>query len=190
MHQVLYDDLGRRSSLTRFNGVTTSYGYDGASRLTSLTHNLFGATHDQTYTLAYNPAGQIVSEASSNAVYDWRPGADFTDYYTDNGLNQYETAGGLAVTHEARGNTTDIGAEAYGFNARNQLTTANAGDTLSYDPAGRLYEESATATTRFQYAGGEAIAEEDGAGAVLRRYVKGSKGAPTPFDGVDETLVW
>ena len=50
-----------------------------------------------TWTFAYNPAGQIVSETSANALYDWpAPGADFNDSYSVNGLNQYTDAGGEA----------------------------------------------------------------------------------------------
>ena len=44
--------------------------------------------------------------------------------------------------------------------------------------------------TRFVYAGDRVIAEEHQWGGTLRRYVPGSNGAPTPFDGADETLVW
>ena len=92
-----YDDLGRRASITRHNGVVTTYGYDGISRLTMMAHNLTGTTHDQSWTFAYNPAGQIITETSSNALYDWpAPGADFTDTYTANGLNQYTDVAGDA----------------------------------------------------------------------------------------------
>ena len=40
-----YDDLGRRTKLTRGNGVVTDYAYDGASRLTDLDHDLGGSTY-------------------------------------------------------------------------------------------------------------------------------------------------
>ncbi|MFL6844026.1 MAG: hypothetical protein ACJ8ER_04005 [Allosphingosinicella sp.] len=46
-----WDDLGRRSSLTRGDGSVLSYGYDAVSRLTSLADNLVGTTYDQTLEL-------------------------------------------------------------------------------------------------------------------------------------------
>jgi YD repeat-containing protein len=33
-----YDDVGRRTTLSRYNGVTTNYDYDNASRLLNLEH--------------------------------------------------------------------------------------------------------------------------------------------------------
>jgi transposase InsO family protein len=75
--------------------------------------------------------------------------------------------------------------------------------TLGYDPAGRLYEIAASVTTRFLYdpgsgsgAGGpQAIAEHDGANALLRRYGEaeendrdGTRSFPPNGAGVDETL--
>jgi len=61
-----YDQLGRRTSVTRGNATSTSYGWDGASRLTSLGVNLSGTSQDATWTLGYNPAGQVVSRALSD----------------------------------------------------------------------------------------------------------------------------
>ena len=179
-----YDDLGRRSSLTMGNGAVTSYGYDGASRLTSYAHNLAGTVHDQTWGFSYNPAGQVIEETSTNALYDWpAPGADFTDAYVDNGLNQYTSVAGGSVAHDNLANTTSADGSSYSFDKRSRLTSASPGGTLDYDPAGRLYEESAGGTTtRINYAGSSAIEEKSTAGAVQRRYVPGA--------GADETLVW
>ena len=55
--------------------------------------------------------------------------------------------------------------------------------TLAYDPVGRLWQVSGgSGTTRFVYDGDRLIAEYNGAGSLLRRYVHGP--------GVDEPLVW
>ena len=156
-----------------------------------MAHDLAHTVHDQTWTFAYNPAGQIIAETSSNALYDWpAPGADFNDSYTANGLNQYTDAGGDAVSHDARGNTTAVGSDTFGFDSRNRLTSSSGvggarGGDVSYDPAGRLYAEDRNGphgVTRFVYAGDRVIAEEHKWGGTLRRYVPGA--------GVDETLVW
>lgn len=89
-----YDNLGRRASIARGNGASTSYGYDGASRLTSLVQNLSGTAQDLTQTFTYDPAGGIRTTATSNSLYEWSLGADFSDDYTANGLNQILDAGG------------------------------------------------------------------------------------------------
>lgn len=43
-----YDDLGRRTSLTRGNGTATSYSYDPAARLASLGQVLASSASDLT----------------------------------------------------------------------------------------------------------------------------------------------
>jgi YD repeat-containing protein len=70
----------------------------------------------------------------------------------------------------------------YAYDAFNRLTAAGP-LSLAYDPAGRLYETTASgATTRFLYDGLQAIAEYNTSGALLRRYVPGA--------GLDEHLAW
>lgn len=64
-----YDDLGQRVSLSRSNG--TAYGYDAASRLTGLSQDFGGTAYDQSYSLTYNPAGQIASRTVANDIYTW-----------------------------------------------------------------------------------------------------------------------
>ena len=83
-----YDDLGRRSSLVRGNGTATSYGYDPASRLQLLQHDLAGAAQDLSLGFSYSPAGQIVSNSRSNDGYAWNGHYNLNRAYTANGLNQ------------------------------------------------------------------------------------------------------
>jgi RHS repeat-associated protein len=55
--------------------------------------------------------------------------------------------------------------------------------TLTYDPGGRLRQTvSGGSTTQFLYGGNALLAEYNGAGTLLRRYVHGP--------GIDEPLVW
>ncbi len=55
--------------------------------------------------------------------------------------------------------------------------------SLAYDPLGRLYQvTSGTNASRFVYDGDRLIAEYNGSGTLLRRYVHGP--------GVDEPLIW
>jgi RHS repeat-associated protein len=56
--------------------------------------------------------------------------------------------------------------------------------TLGYDPLGRLYQTTngASVATQLLYDGDELVAEYDGSGSLLRRYVHGA--------GDDDPLVW
>jgi len=178
-----YDDLGRRTSLTRGNGTVTSYGFDAASRLSSLSHDLDGATatNDVTTAFAYTPAGQIASRTASNDNYAWGGHYNVARAYTSNGRNQLTAAGALSLGYDARGNITSSGSDSYGYSSENLLTSAPSSVTLSYDPALRLYQTVGGTTTRFQYDGQDLIGEYNAAGALQKRYVHGP--------GADEALV-
>jgi YD repeat-containing protein len=59
--QFTYDPLGRRGGVgLGATGTTSSasYGYDGISRLTSLSHDLAGTAYDQSLGFGYSPASQ------------------------------------------------------------------------------------------------------------------------------------
>jgi RHS repeat-associated protein len=176
-----YDNLGRRGTLIRSNQVMSAYGYDTASRLQSLA--VTNTTQNQTLTLGYNAASQVLTRTSTNAAYAW-PGLFNVDRgYTINGLNQIaSTTTPSTLTYDARGNLTFDGVNTYSYDVDNRLTGASNGETLTYDPAGRLYQtvSGGGTTTRFLYDGANIIAEYDGTNALLRRYVHGP-GADEPL---------
>ncbi|MGZ8363970.1 MAG: RHS repeat-associated core domain-containing protein [Caulobacteraceae bacterium] len=67
---------------------------------------------------------------------------------------------------------------------------AGTATTLDYDPLGRLKSVTAgTAVTTFLWEGDRLIAEYNGSGAVVRRYVHGP-GPSTGSGQADEPLVW
>lgn len=192
---VTYDTQGRRSNLARGSGVTsTTYGYDGISRLQTLTQNLDGSgtTNDETRTFSNNPASQIITRQLSNSLYAYPVSNSANKTYTVNGLNQYTQitqSGSVSPTYDDRGNLTADGISGYSYDIENRLlsaTTLATGTTkaiLTYNPLGRLYQvTSGGVTTRFLYDGDSLVAEYDGSGNVLRRYVHG--------DRIDEPLVW
>lgn len=175
-----YDNLGRRTAAGLANGTWTTYGYDQASRLTSLSQDPAGTAQDAAFGFTFNPASQILSRTASNAAYVYAPLTGATAY-ANNGRNQVTSVGGSAISYDPRWNITATPTASYAYNGLNQLASATVGGTttgLNYDPVGRLYQAG---ETRFLYDGVQAIAEYDTGGAVVRRYVPGSE--------VDETIV-
>lgn len=178
-----YDDFGRQSALNRGNGAHSTASYDSASRLSQLVHDPSHTSGDQTSTFAWNPADQQVSRTSSNSAYAFQPLPNGTQTYTNNGLNQHPTVGGVSYTYDARGNLTSDGVRTFSYSANNELTGVVGGASLIYDAAGRLDRAVAGgSTTQFLYDGADVIAEYDGVGTLLRRYVHGPS--------ANEPLVW
>jgi hypothetical protein len=83
------------------------------------------------------------------------------------------------------GNLTGDGVWSYSYDTDNRLRTATASNvtaTLAWDGVGRLRQTTTGGTaTQLLYAGNQLVAEYDGAGALLRRYVHGP--------GIDEPVV-
>ena len=169
-----YDDLGRRTSLTRGNGVVTTYSYDGAGRLQTLSS---GGHMPNSYGFGYNVAGQIKSRSSGNDAYAWTGAKNGTSSYAVNGLNQYTSVGGTGLGYDGRGNLTTTGTDTYQYNSRNQLFMNAAGQLIYRGPSGLLGQ---TPGTNFDWVNGQ-LAQES-SDHVLRRYVYGP--------GTDEPLVW
>jgi RHS repeat-associated protein len=179
-----FDNLGRRTSASLFNGATSSWGYDAGDRLISLTHDLPGTAQDVSFGFTYNPAGQTVGQTVSNNAYGWAaPSASLNA--TADGLNR-DAAIAAAGGYGLKQNLINDGAgRAFAYDGESRLIRMNGPATaeLEYDPLGRLSKTTINGTvTEFLYAGDKLVAEYDGAGAVLRRYA--------PSYGVDEAIVW
>ncbi|MFT4253096.1 MAG: RHS repeat-associated core domain-containing protein, partial [Caulobacter sp.] len=193
LQTFVYDDLGRRTDSTRGNGTLSAYQWDSANRLTLFAHALVDTTNSLTQSFAYNPAGQVTARGSSNANYRWTP-SSASEAYTADGLNRdaaIAALGACAPTgagYDCNGNLTNDGARTFAYDGENRLVSVSGSPStaLSYDPAGRLSGATTTAVgaatvTSFLYDGDKLVAEYDGAGVLLRRYVHGI--------GVDEPLV-
>ncbi len=176
-----YDELGRASTLTRGNGATTTLGYDLAWRLERHTHEDINET-----TLTYNPASQIDTRTVTNLAYVHTVATPGTVSYTPNSLNQYESVDGVSFSYDPNGNLTADSERTYNYDAFNRLIAVNATGTaldLDYDPDGRLTKTTLNGgVIQYLYDGDALVAEYDGTGQLLRRYVHGA--------GVDDPLVW
>lgn len=171
-----YNDLGQTTGIARGNGTATAWGYDAAGRMTGLGHDLAGSTNDVVFGYAWNPAGQIASRTISNPAYVYAPTTGSTAYAND-GLNRVTSVGGSTVGYNANQEITSALGNSYGYDAAGRLTSANAGSgtaSLTYDPSGRLLVSHGGGPSRyFLYAGAQTIAEYDGAGTLVDRYVPG-----------------
>ncbi|MDB5694267.1 MAG: repeat protein, partial [Alphaproteobacteria bacterium] len=170
-----YDGLGRRTLRTYGNGTTTSFGYDSASRLTSLGIDIGGTSYDNNYSYGYNPSGQIIQATQSNDSAAWGGHGSGNTSSTTNGLNQLSAVGSTTPTYDSKGNLTSAGGTTYGYSSENLLTSTTSGVSLAYDPAMRLYQVAggAPGTQRFVYDGDRIIAEYDGSNTFNQRYIYG-----------------
>jgi RHS repeat-associated protein len=187
-----YNNKGERTGIG--GGISSGFTYDGAGRLAGISHYPAGAPLNVTFCMgvmsgstcnaAYNPAGQILNRTISNTAYSWNGHVNVNRGYGVNGLNQYTSAGGLSFTYDNDGNLTSDGGATYAYDVENRLTSATGAHnaTLSYDPLGRLWQSTGSATTQFLHDGDALVGEYDGANHLLRRYVHGQ--------GTDEPLVW
>jgi RHS repeat-associated protein len=171
-----YDNLGRRTSVTRDSGPSTAYGYDGVSRLTSLSHDLSGATNDVSWSFSYNPAGQIVSQTRDNDLYAWTQGANGTTTYPVNGLNQ--TGETVLNPYDLKGNMLGDPGRTFTYDQANRLTsgTVSGGgtNTLAYDPLSRLFSITGTGAGSYLYDGSEiAGVVQNGTTTMVNRVVRG-----------------
>jgi YD repeat-containing protein len=175
-------------------GFTTIFYYDALQRPEAIHNDLPPDGADVSFTFGYNRAGQIVSRTVSNDGYAAPPAADVRRGYQVNGLNQYtgttwDGAPNWSFEHDPNGNLNrsvdPVGADSTSFvyDVENRLVSASgkANATLVYDPLGRLFEVTGAtgARTRFLYDGDRMIAEYDGWGTLLKRYVHGP-GADEP----------
>jgi RHS repeat-associated protein len=189
-----YDDLGARTSIAYGNGTSRSYTYDPVSRLTSMSlSGLMSGSNLVIDNITYNPASQITGQ-NRTAAYAWGGYSDVTRSHTHNNLNQLTqtSSSGLPspidFVYDAKGNLTSDETNGYCYDSENRLTGAGtpanctASATLAYDPFGRLKDLTASSvTTSFAYDGISLIAEYNGSGTLLRRYVHGP--------GIDEPIV-
>ena len=181
-----YDPLSRRTNLTRGNATSTAFGFDLASRLTSMNHDLGGTTHDAVFSYNWTVASQLARRQSTNGLLSGWPVAARNDTYAVNGLNQYTQVTGRTYVHDANGNLINNGIRNYAYDVENRLVSVSGSPSmsLSYDPLGRLKQTVANGqTVQFVYDGDRLIAEYNGSTTtVLRRYVHGP--------GIDEPIVW
>ena len=179
------DGFGRVSNISQgsSSAVVTTPTFDSSSRISALNINMATTAYNGIFNYNYNAGNQIKSRTQTGSTsYNYSPAAVLTTYGM-NGLNQLMTVNSTNLTYDSRGNLNNDGAVTYSYNEDNLLTSTSAGATLNYDAESRLLNIAKSGTTtQFLYDGTDLLAEYDGSGNLLRRYVHGP--------GTDQPLAW
>ncbi len=155
-----YDAVGNRLTATDNTGTST-YGYDLIYQLTSAEYPLLTDT-----TYSYDPVGNRIAVVGGG-----------TTTYVSNNLNQYTTVDGVAYAYDASGNLSSDGTNVYAYDSENRLVAATTpAHNVAYTCDARdlrLARDVDGTVTTFVYDGNRVIAEYDGGGQLVRRYVYG-----------------
>jgi RHS repeat-associated protein len=152
-----YNEVGERTQTTTTTGPTTTYGYDQAGNLISVSRPKEGETTEINDTYAYNGDGLRTSQtiAGTTSYFTWdtteqlplilNDGSNSYIYGPDDlPVEQIANSGGaiLYLHHDQQGSTRLITGE-----------TGKTEGTYSYTPYGGLESHSGTATTPLDYDG-------------------------------------
>jgi RHS repeat-associated protein len=171
-----YDPTGRLSSQTRSNGVQSTYGYDAAGRLTSLSHKK-GTTVIADLSYARDKTGSVIGESGTLPLNPALTASSVTGTY--NNANGVLTWGADSHTYDADGNLTAItGAKTLSAAYDNQnrpvsITLGGTARTYVYDGVGnRVKAQTATATRNFHHdPWGRLLFETNASGVVTASYI-------------------
>jgi RHS repeat-associated protein len=186
-----YDTANRRSTLTLSNGVNMSYTYDNDSRVTGITYQ-FNANTLGNLTHTYDSLGRRTQVGGSFAQTGLPGSISSATYDAANELTNWN---GTPISYDLNGNMLSDGANAFSWNARNQVATLNS-VSLQYDGFGRRTKN--LQNTSFLFDGANAVQELSGSTATANLISGGideiftradSSGAYTPLkDALGSTI--
>jgi len=173
-----YFKEGGRKKIYRTGGgyTSTNYLFDGVHRFKSINQNIAGTSYDVTFGYKYNRANQVSSLTINNSNYDYTANGNLEGTYAPNGLNQYESVGGISMDYDSNGNLEFDGNLTYDYDTENRLTSVSGakGASFIYDPKGRLFQSTVGGVTRqFLYDGDALISEYTTSGTLTARYIHG-----------------
>ncbi len=173
----MYDDkAGNRKSCKIDDLEAYVYNYDKLYQLTFVDYNDGNSTN-----YYYDSLGNSTKLTNGG-----------TTNYSHNSLNQYDAVGPVGsetpYSYDRNGNLTDDGTYLYYYDCENRLTDVNDQSdnpvvSYKYDFAGRRVKKTihdSQTTIHYTYDGGQVIAEYDGDGVLLRKFVYGP--------GIDEPI--
>lgn len=171
-----YSATGRLAGETRSNSVQSTYGYDAAGQLTSLSHKKgTNVIADLSYT--WNDAGLVIGESGTLPLTPAISSSSVTGTY--NNADGVLTWGADNYTYDADGNLTGItGARIFSaaYDNQNRPTSIALGGTTAtfvYDGLGnRVKAQTTTAARNFHHdPWGRLLFETDTSGLVTANYI-------------------
>ena len=166
---IVPDQVGRRGTLT-VGAVTTTYGYDNDSRLTSLAYK-FNSNTLGNLAYSYDGDSRVIGVTGSMARTSLPPLATATYSNTE----QLASWNSVSSAYDPASNITKNPATGalYAWDARNMMSqqTTSPGETFSYDPVGRRTAVS-NPSTSYTYDGSDAIRSITQPGGVISDYAR------------------
>lgn len=194
-----YNGFGELTGYKASSGTTSlfdvTYSRDALGRITQKVETLGGVS--MTYAYTYDAAGRVTG-VSKNAV----PAASYTYDANGNRLTRAAAAGTTSATYDDQDRLTQYGTASYSYTDSGELKSkTNGAATTSYvydalgsllwvtlpggtkveyvvDPEGRRVAKKVNGTVQRAFLYGDALrplAELDAAGAVVSRFVYGSR---------------
>ena len=164
--------------------MATSFAYDYANRLTTLTHQITGGSALATYVYGYDNGNRVTSEQNAEGTVTY--GYDVTNELTGASGSRAET-----YTYDSGGNRTMTG---YSTGTGNELT-ASPGTTYTYDNEGNMTAQANTSThvvTSYTYDYHNHLTGVTVGGSALATYVYDALGRRIGFkdNGAQTWVVW
>ena len=154
-----YDNIDRRSTLTLSNGVNVAYTYDNDWRVTGITYK-FNANTLGNLSYSYDSIGRQ-THVDGSFAQTGLPGVVASATY--DAANELTNWNGTPISYDLNGNMLSDGANAFSWNARNQMATLNSA-SLQYDGFGRRTKN--LQNTSFLFDGANAVQELSGSTAT------------------------
>ncbi|WP_162938765.1 RHS repeat-associated core domain-containing protein [Brevundimonas naejangsanensis] len=181
---ITHDSRGRRTRLDRSNGTYTQWVFRPDSDLQSLTHNWSSGSGQVAGGWSYgrDAAGRVTSIDFTRLELEWLPTTAYARAYGPaNNLNQVGSQAGQALIFNANGNLASFQGATYIWALGNRLVgVSRPGMTAAYAYDGedrRTMKTVDGVTTRTLWSGADEVAEMDGAGNILRRFIPDGSGA-------------
>lgn len=186
---ITHDSVGRRQDVTLPNGAKQTYGYDAASRVSSIQYFKPDGSGMGGLTYAYDAAGNrlTVGGLSAGPVFGLPNGlpAAFTA--------SYDSADRImSYVYDPNGNLTSDGPNSYTWNKRDQLVLISGANSaaFAYDAFGRRRQKQiGSTTTNFAYDGLNVAYELSSSNAVVGTLLTGL-GLDETFQRTDSTGAW
>jgi RHS repeat-associated protein len=167
-----YDNAGRITGISQFNGTIVTPGYDNANRMTSLNNYANGSVMTgYIYTLDNNGNRTTINATGALPPANVAQNISYTYSSTGNRLTNFSST---ALSYDNDGQLQTEGSTSYTFDGANRLT-AYGTSSFSYDGANHRLKATRSGTTnKYVYdAAGHLLVEEDGNGNILMYFIYG-----------------